>query len=242
MLVSVCVLAFMLSATSAFADKELTVKPVETITPTPIILSTSGLPVGCQVGNLNPAAWAISNFMLPPEEYKLTFDPRATCSACPIGFAVNTVHVIMQVAEACDLVMEVNVEEASYPNGPDCPSPGPVLCSSGFFNVTLPGAGLYDVALPISCECFTMDRLYLLSFYIDSFSCATGTTPDLILDAGPATLCTNWNNFGAGWYDLLGQFPAWPGNLVFYADAECCTPPVPVDEKTWGAIKALYED
>jgi hypothetical protein len=138
--------------------------------------------------------------------------------------------------------MEVNVEEASYPAGPGCPTPGPVHCSSGLFSVTLPGSGLYDIALPINCGCLTMDRVYLLSFYIDSFSCATGTTPDLVLDAGPPALCMNWNNYGAGWIDLLATYPTWPGQLLFFADVDCCTAPVPVEESTWGAIKALYDE
>ncbi len=238
LLVSVCVLICVLSAAASYAEKELVVKDLPTITPTPIILGPSGLMQACQVGNLNPPAWAISNFIFPPEEYKLVFDPRATCSVCPIGFLVNTVHVALQTAGACTIVMEVNVEEASYPVGADCPVPGPVLCSSGLYTVNLPGAGLYDIGLPIQCSCYTMDRIYLLSFYIESSTCA----PDLIVDAGPATLCTNWNNYGSGWYDLVAQFPTWPGQLLFWADAECCTPPVPVDEKTWGAIKALYEE
>lgn len=239
LLVSVCVLVFALSVTSAFAEKEVTVKQLDSTTPIPIILSTTGHVQACQVGNLNAPAWAISNFILPPEEYKLAFDPRDACSVCPTGFLVNTVNVALQVAEACTLIMEVNVEEAAYSTSPDCPEPGEVLCSSGFYTVTLPGAGLYYIGMPIECGCFTMDRIYLLSFYIESYY---GATPDLITDAGPATLCTNWNNYGTGWYDLLAANPTWPGNLTVWADAACCSPPVPVDQKTWGAIKALYED
>ena len=91
-------------------------------------------------------------------------------------------------------------------------------------------------------QIYTMERTYLLSVHFEEFISATGAVPDLITDAGPATLCTNWNNYGTGWYDLLGAFPTWPGQLVFFADAECCTPPVPVDSKTWGAIKDLYDD
>jgi hypothetical protein len=62
----------------------------------------------------------------------------------------------------------------------------------------------------------------------------------LITDAGPAVLCTNWNNYGSGWYDLLAAFPTWPGQLKFFADADCCSPPTPVDDSTWGRLKSLY--
>ncbi len=234
------VLVLLLSVAAFAEDRAVVVKPLESMTATPITLGPASPAQDCQVGNLNAAAWAISNFILPPEEYKLAFDPGATCSVCPMGMSVTSIHVLLQTAGACDLVMEVNLEFASYPGDPDCPNPGPEVCSSGLYNVNLPAAGLYDVALPITCDCVSMGRTYLLGLNIQSASC--DPVPDLITDAGPATACTNWNDFGAGWYDLLGQIPAWPGNLLFYADVECCSPPVPVGKSTWGAIKSLYKD
>lgn len=193
--------------------------------------------VTCQVGNLNPAAWAISNFVLPPEEYKLAFDPMATCTACPFAFKITKNHILLQTAGACTIVMSVDVEEVVYA-GADCTTPGPVVCESPLYTVTLPAAGLWNVGIPITCDCLTLARKYMLSVHFESASC----TPALITDAGPADLCLNWNNYGTGWYDLLGAFPTWPGQLIMFADAECCTPPVPASEKTWGAVKELYED
>lgn len=224
------------------AEREVNPQALDRITPTPINLGPAGYTQACQVGNLNAPAWAISDFVLPPEEYKFAFDPKATCSVCQIGFLVNTVHFVIQSSEAMTIVAAVDVEEAVYPTSPDCPEPGQLLCSSGFYTVNLPGAGLWDIGLPIACECYTMERTYLLSVHFESVTSQTGAVPDLIMDAGPAALCTNWNNFGSGWYDLVAQYPTWPGNLIFFADAECCTPPVPVEDSTWGAIKNLYEE
>ena len=101
----------------------------------------------------------------------------------------------------------------------------------------IPGAGLWDVSLPIVCDCLPNGRAYLLGFEIVSSSCLP--EPDLIIDDAPG-LCTSWNNFGSGWTDLgtLG----FPGNLVFFTDADCCDTPMPVSTSTWGAIKALYEE
>ena len=31
-------------------------------------------------------------------------------------------------------------------------------------------------------------------------------------------------------------------DLKIFADAECCSPPVPAEGKSWGAIKELYEN
>ena len=191
----------------------------------------------CQVGNLNSPAWAINNFVLPPEEYKVAFDPLATCTVCPYGFKVTKNHVLLQTTGACTIILSVDVEEVVYPT-PGCTAPGAVVCSSPLYQVNLPAAGLWNIGIPITCECLTPMRKYMLSVHFEDATC----TPALITDAGPAGLCLNWNNYGTGWYDLVGQFPTWPGQLIMFADAECCTPPVPVDDKTWGAVKELYED
>jgi hypothetical protein len=227
---------------NALAERVVDPQPIDRATVTEINLGPTGFSEVCQVGNLNAPAFALSNFIVAPEEYKLTFDPKETCSVCPIGFLVNTVHFLIQTQEAMTIFCAVNVEEAEYPNSPDCPEPGELLCMSGTFQVDIPGGGLWDIGLPIACECYTMERKYLLSVHFEDIASATGTVPDLITDAGPAALCTNWNNYGAGWYDLVDAFPTWPGDLIFFADAECCTPPVPVEDKTWGAIKDLYDN
>ena len=226
-----------LAVTTATAGKELVVKELESTEVTPLEFGTFGAFQTCQVGNLNPAAFAINNFVFPPEDYKLTFDPMATCTICPMGLRVLKVHALLQTAGACTIVLSVDVEEAVYPT-PGCPSPGPVWCASPLYQVNITSAGLWNVGIPISCECLAMNRKYLLSVHFESATC----TPSLITDAGPAMLCTNWNNYGTGWYDLLAAYPTWPGQLNFFADAECCSPPVPAEGKTWGAVKELYED
>jgi hypothetical protein len=231
------VLVVGLAGSAATAGKELVVRELETIEATPVDLGVFGALQNCQVGNLNPAAWAISNFLLPPEDYKLAFDPMATCTVCPMGFQVTTVRIYLQTAGACTIVMSVDVEEAVYPT-PGCTAPGPVWCASPLYQVNIPQAGLWNIGIPITCDCLVMNLKYLLSVHFESATC----TPALITDAGPAVLCTNWNNYGTGWYDLLGAFPTWPGQLKILADVDCCSPPVPAEGKNWGAIKELYED
>jgi hypothetical protein len=234
------VLVVYLSASPALADREVVVKPLDSSTPTVIGPgAVANTPLSCTTGNLNAAAFAIVGFAAPPEEYKLVFDPTMGCSACSTGLAINTIHIMMRTAQACDVVMAVDVEEVSDAD-PACPgtSPGVEVCNSGPYTVNLPAGGIWDVAIPITCDCLTMARLYLLSFEYLSSSCLP--EPDLITDATP-TACTSWNNFGSGWFDLVTAF-GFPGNLSFYADAECCSPPVPVETKTWGAIKELYDN
>ncbi len=173
----------------------------------------------CQVGNLNTPAWAILSFVAPPEEYKLVFDPQTTCPECPAGILVNTIHVLLRTSQACDIQMAVDVEDAAFPNNPACAEPGPVRCNSGLFVVSLPSDGLWDISLPITCPCLSSAQLALLSVQIENSSCLP--EPDLIIDSLP-TACTNWNNFGSGWSDLVSDY-SFPGNLNFFADADCCT-------------------
>jgi len=238
----VVAVAISLTASSSNASREVTVKPVDSSQPTPI----GGGPgvanaLTCQVGNLNPAAWAITNLIGPGVAYKLAFDPKATCSACPIAIDINSITIQLQTAGACDIVMSVDVEEADYPNDPNCPEPGTEHCTSSLYTVSLPGAGGWLVNLPIDCVCLPVDRIYLLSVHFESTTC--DPVPALVTSAS-ANLCTNWNNLGTGWgwYDLLVQFPNWPGDLRIYADADCCSAPVPVEKRTWGAIRSLYQN
>ncbi|KPJ60863.1 MAG: hypothetical protein AMJ46_03920 [Latescibacteria bacterium DG_63] len=232
-------LVLVLTASVATAEKQFSKEPIETIVPTPFSLAPSGAQYDCQVGNLNPAAWAIGNFIAPPEEYKLVFDPLATCTACPFGFQVQEVHVHLQTDAACTIIMGVDVEVVTYdPSG--CTTPGPEICNSGLYQVDLPSAGGWLIGIPIDCHCITILQKCLLSLYLESTTCSP--VPDLVTDAGPPLLCTNWNNWGVGWFDLVAQYPggAWPGQLKFWADAVCCSPPTPVEAETWGKVKCLF--
>jgi hypothetical protein len=216
----------------------VTVRPFNYDEIVPIIVGPVDPSDSCQIGNLNSPAWIVSNFLLPPEAYKLAFESWGTCSNCEYGFDVSRIHVLLETYEACTITMSVDLE-AAVTVSPGCKGPGEEWCSSGLLNVALPDSGVWDVSIPLGCPCLSQ-RGYLLSFRIEDFSCATGTMPSLVTDASP-TLCTNWNDISTGWYDLLAMWPsAWPGDLLFWADASCCSPPVPVKETTWGAIKSLY--
>ena len=229
---SVLLMALLILAVTSAVARDAVVRPLDPAEAQEIALGVADRQA-CQVGNLNAASWAVGGWMAAPEEYKLAFDPGTTCSVCPIGWKLTAVHILIQTAEACDFVMAVDLEEADYlPGG--CTYPGPEICNSGLYNVAIPSAGLWDISLPIDCECAYFGFEYLLSVHFDSMTC----TPDLVTDALP-TACTSWNNWGAGWFDLVvdGGFP---GNLLIWGDVDCCDPPVDSDKETWGGIKGMY--
>ena len=187
--------------------RDVSITPIEGLTPV-LLESFPGLTQGdvCTIGNVEAPAFAIQNFILPPESYKLAIDPLDQCTACPMGFKVTSIHVVLRTSAACDMTIEMDLEDAVFPEDPNCPTPGVVDCASGEFAVSLPAAGLWDIELPIECGCAFKEYIYMLGVRIVESSCADSSVPDLITDATPR-LCTNWNNFGAGWTDLVSVFP-----------------------------------
>ena len=82
-----------------------------------------------------------------------------------------------------------------------------------------------------------MPYLYMLSFYfVTSFDPAM--RPDLITDDSTEP-CLSYNDYGAGWEDLVNDLGL-PGNALIWADVACCEQPVEFEVQTWGAVKDLY--
>lgn len=248
MLFSFLALALVLAVqvSPVFADKKVTVKPLDHSAWDRIAFGSRTVPA-CIVGNTNAPYWIIEDFLIPPEQYKLAFHPshegcNQSCSPPTWwGFKVITIHIILQVAESCTVTVAADIEEAIYSGGLDCPEPSVPACGTNTQQILLGSPGVWDISLPVNCDCLGLNKKYFIGLYIESYSNAGGTVPNLVVDVGPATTCANYNNYGTGWSDLKTLYPNWPGNLVFFADAECCELPVPTEQKSWGSIKKLYE-
>jgi hypothetical protein len=190
---------------------------------------------GCYyVGNLNPAAWAISGWLAPPESYMYVFDPGDDCTDCPDGWRLTHVQILLQTDAAADIVLAGSLLEAIYPFGPDCPYPGPIVCETDLLQVSIPGEGMWDVMLPIECDCAFFGYDYVLQVTFDSVSGSV----DLITDEYPSA-CTSWNLYGTTMADLVDDV-GFPGNLMMWGIVECCDTPVAHEKQTWGGIKTLY--
>jgi len=196
------------------------------------------VPTPCQVGNLNPPAFAVSGWLAPPDWYALIFDPAATCLDCDVGIRITTVHAMLQTSAACDLVVKVSLMGVDSPPGANCPAPLQVLCGHFEWDVSLPSDGLWDIALPLDCMCADPDYLYALKVKITSASCEDGAMPNLVTDEFPSA-CTSYNMIDGVWTDLVTTY-GFPGNLSFWADAECCWSPVSTEQNSWGEIKSIY--
>ncbi len=233
--VVLAVLVISLQVPSVWAEREATVIPLESTDAASI---QAGGPRSfvedCQVGNLNPPAFSIGGWALPPEEYALLFDP-SICTACPDNININSITVVLNATVACTVSIAVDVEEVGFPLIDDCGVPGPEICISDSYTIGFPATGVYVVQLPIDCPCLSKINPYMLSFHYESSTCTT--PPSIVTDEYP-TPCTSWNYFGGVWTDLVTDV-GFPGNLSIYAGATCCEGTA-TEKSSWGKVKKLY--
>lgn len=196
----------------------------------------------CYLGNTNDPAWFIRGWLTGNEAYKFLFHPRLTNSCgCPYGFRITKVHFYLyfEAADiACTVPLWADLENALWDPALQCWVPGPEDCVSPVYNVRVPSEGLYDIGLPIPCDCAFMDYWYLISVHIGPLDMCS-SLPKIVVDAGPVLPCYNWNDWGEGWVDL-STISGWVWNVAMYAEAECCENPVPEEGTSWGQVKQLY--
>lgn len=238
--VTVMVLCLILAAGTVFADRSPVITPVSGDIQT---IGPSSAQSDCLMGNLNPIHFALSGWLTGGESYKYLFyaDP-ALCPNCLFGFSVSGVHIYLRFqTEDVPVTFQASVdwEEAVYDHATGCFLPGPEICVSPVYNVTIEAPGVYDINLPLDegqCPCAYFGYWYGISFtFLTTFQ--AGATPELITDAFPVG-CVSYNDWGQGWQDLFGY--GFPGELSMYADVVCCSPPVDTEGSTWGGIKTLF--
>ena len=187
----------------------------------------------CEVGNTNSPSYILTGGS-PVGAYSLAFDPDLSCGVCPVGFRILNVHFVFRTTDPCQVTAAVNLSIPDYPDSPDCPTPGTVVCASSSSTFELTSAGAWEIILPIDCECAAMGSTYLLGVSILETDCPGGS---MYFDAAGEP-CTSYIG-EADVYYLFGGSPI-PGNLVIWADADCCESPVAGETQTWGNIKGLY--
>lgn len=237
------VMCLVLVAGTALAAREVTVTPVtgDAIPYNPGI-NPSGADGVCEMGNPNALAWAVPDYVWGAEKYKYLYyaDP-AGCAACNEGFTVESVTIFLQFGVEdvpSSFGARADFEEAIWDDALQCWYPGPEICASPDYTVTIDAAGLYAITLPMNvvCSCAEFGHWYGISFeFLTAFD--SGMEPDLITDDSPVG-CVSWNDYGAGWADL--QDFGLPGEISMTADIVCCSNPVPAEKNTWGEIKAMF--
>jgi hypothetical protein len=200
------------------------------------------------LGNLDAAYWAIGGWFTGMEEYKYLFWAGDQC-ACPIGFQILNVIIHLQFSAAeVPITFQIVVDQEDGIWIDPCWWPGEIDCVSQVYEVTIDFPGHYAISIPLldpePCPCSFMYwptpvpgypwGPYLISVYFPELFSAS-----LITDNSP-TPCTVYNDWGSGWYDLYDQGFSIYGDVLIYAEANCCEYPITAEEHTWGSVKGLY--
>ena len=232
-------LCLVMAGTAIAADRTVTATPLDG----PILTYQSPSPAGvCVYGNDTSPVWAITDWIWGAESYATSFvADHATCG-CGGGFKIEQVHFYMNFGEE-DVPFTFEASAIFHEADPDptsgCKVPGPVICSSPVYSITIPAAGIYDIALPMdqtTCGCAYFEYGYAVGVNILT-DFPSSQRPDAVTDGVPVG-CTSWNDYGAGWEDLISF--GFPGELVLYADVVCCDSPVAGEISPWGSLKSLF--
>lgn len=208
----------------------------------PLVLSPMKvLPVEdcCKVGNLNPYAHAIPDFVSGAEKYSYLWMVEPVCG-CETGFYLDAVHMLIQFGPE-DVPVTIQAS-ASFEETQLSPLggqliPGPPICTSPTYTGTITAAGAYEMTVPLTdsgCLCAEFGYHYAVTMNIQT---SLANPLDLIVDDVPVG-GVSWIDQGNGWYDL--QSYQLPGEVKLMGKLICCSTPVPDEQPSWGHLKALF--
>jgi len=159
--------------------------------------------------------WRINGWVIGNELYKSYLDPEAGCQL-PYPYTITEINMPMAFDATTPLTVSVDVEAADFTD-PNCPVPGELLAISSQYQFTVPGAGIYDIWIPLDSP-ITVNGPFFVGYFIGN-TFAAGVNPGIITDSVP-TQCVSYNIWDTtiGYVDLgNNQFYNFPGRLVLYA-------------------------
>ena len=154
------------------------------------------------------------------ESYAVKIDPAAAACSCAAGFNVRAVHMILYLGTTS--TPQVRVQLAADAGG--CSGPGAVIDTSAPITVVAQAAaGYYDIEVPCDFTCTDVGAgpYYLVFEFLNAagpVGIAVDTTP---------TSCFNFNLWDASGYQELVDGYGFAGDLLIWADVDCCGAAVP---------------
>lgn len=227
------VMVLMLVAGSVVA-KEIT--PLKTDLTPPIISSSAQ--AACVAGNDNfdgilgyYGDWFYGN-----EAYAVPINAGESGCSCAEGVTVTTIHMLVALDEFANLDVAAAVLDAQT-DGAGCLSPGVEIAVSAAYTFNaIPELGYYDIAIPITSPCATVGDAQFIALYFlnDNDGQFLG-----IPISDPPNACFGYNDYGAGYEDLVADY-GFAGDILIWADMECCADPVSTESSTFGNVKSLF--
>ncbi len=200
--------------------------------------TVSGAAAACVAGNNNFGAIVgyYDSWFLGYENYAVPINAGDSACNCGEGVTITTIHMLLALDEFADFNISVAVLDAET-DGAGCLSPSAEITASPVYNITgIPTLDYYDIAIPIDGPCATVnDAQFLAVYFLDDNG---GNLVGLPI-TDPANLCFNYNDWGSGWIDVVDSF-GFGGDILMWADMECCATPVATENSSFGSIKGLF--
>lgn len=228
---SACI-ALVVTAFAGVAESRDLASPAATPTPSPATT--------CALGETGIPGYCNCVVMFAGDSWLTRLDP-ADCSDCDV-VQLTTAHVWLRFIVAGDVPVSIRIVGAAENQGPDL---AVELCPSTDYVLSPPGTGLQEFILPLpeGC-CITGDTFLQVIFPQGSsqesyfFELATsgndGCGNAFYTEFGFLNGVCNWTCNSTPPQICVGTSPA-----VMNVEAECCLP-TPTDQRTWGAVKAIY--
>lgn len=187
----------------------------------------------CIVSQNKEIIYRIEGWVTGNELYKSLLNPGLSCTnAYP--FTVTGINMPMYFATATPLVVSVDIEAVDSISVPGCTVPGVLKAISQDVNLNVPGAGAYDIWIPLDSPIVVNGPFFGGFFIGNALAPAVGAA--ILIDTFPAN-CATYNiwDTAIGFVDLCNnQYFSLPGRLAMEASGvPGGTVPEPVPVISW---------
>jgi hypothetical protein len=219
--------------TGAVAAREATLTRADLQT-----MPLAGSPFDCTLGNRDFAGFQgyYGAWWWGFESYAYRIDGVLETCECAQEFALRSVHMLLALDTDTDLLVQAALHEA-VDQGGGCYAPGAEIYAGPVITIgDIPELAYYDISLPLSdgAACAPPSGTYFIVFRFLNDGAAEVGIP---VDSSPQA-CTNYNDWGLGWTDLVSA--GFVGDIYMWADIDCCWNSVDTEDQTWGSIKQLF--
>ena len=202
-------------------------------------LTGVAIQAACIAGNDNFAGVLgyYDTWFLGSENYAVPINAADSGCSCGEGVTVTTIHILLALDNLANLDVAAAVLDAET-DGAGCLSPGVEIAVTPAYNFSGLTGGLayYDIAIPIDAPCATVgDAQFIAVYFLNDNG---GQFFGLPISA-PANNCFGYNDFGGGHEDLVAGY-GFAGDILIWADMECCAEPVSTESSSFGNIKSLF--
>lgn len=205
-----------------------------------VLLAAAAWAGDAVIGNLNDPTHVLPDYVTGQESFAYLVYPPEQASCPEGGFTMETIRMwlgftlddVPVTFQARGRLLEATLDPFTGQW-----VPGPVICETAVFEVTVTDDGLFELVLPFlpgDCGPLLLDAHYFLAVDL-----LTPLVADLPLDSQPEAGVA-YQNTGQGWVDMDGLKRADSGKIIIWGDIVCSAPPVGNARDTWGAVKGLY--